>query len=123
MHNVSGRLSCLVFLLLICQLTARGATLAGAVTEQGEPVTEAEVKLVDADNRVILRNTTTRADGTFRFTVKPGTYDILVFKSQYANAWSRGVTVGEADVARQIELTPKAFLENDEADTADDCDP
>ncbi len=123
MQNVSGRLSCLVFLLLVCQLPAHGATLSGAVTEQGEPVAEAEVKLVDADNRVILRSTSTRADGTFRFTVKPGTYDILVFKTQYANAWTRGITVGEADVARQIELTPKAFLENDDAGTSDDCDP
>ncbi len=123
MQNLPGRLFCLVFLVLAWHIPAHGATLSGVVTEEGEPVAEAEVKLVNADNRVILKNVSTGVEGSFRFTVKPGVFDILVFKAQYANAWTRGIMVGEADVFRQIDLIPKAFVGNEDSVTSDDCDP
>ncbi len=93
------------------------------MVEEGEPVTAAEVKLVDAENHVILKEVSTGAEGSFRFTVKPAVFDILVFKSQYANSWIRGIVIGEADVFQQIELAPKAFVEDEDTATSDDCDP
>lgn len=123
MRKVAGRIACVVLLMPVWLMSAYGATLSGTVTEEGEPIAEAEVKLVDAGNRVVVRNVSTDAQGSFRFNVKPGLYDILIFKSQYANTWAKGIRVGEANVYQSVELTPKAFVESEDAASADDCDP
>ena len=122
-QSLVRRLCCLVFVMLAVHIPAHGAMLAGIVTEEGEPVAEAEVKLVNSENRVVLRNVTTDAEGTFRFTVKPGVFDILVFKTQYANTWTKGISVGDGDVFQAIELIPKVFAGDEDTGTSDDCDP
>ena len=41
-----------MWILLAMQLPVHAATLSGVVMEEGEPVFEGKVKLVDADNRI-----------------------------------------------------------------------
>ena len=115
-------LSPIVLIPFLC-VPAQGASLSGVVVEEGEPVVAAEVRLVDADSRVILRSVSTGAQGSFRFPVNPGIFELLVFKSEYADSWSRRIAVGEADVVRRIELVPRAFAEEEQTDTLDDCNP
>ncbi len=63
--------------------------------------------LVDVGNRVVVGNVSADAQGSFRFNVKPGLYDILIFKRQYANTWTKGIRVGEVNVRHARSSLPR----------------
>lgn len=105
--------SCALVSMLAGYSPARAAAISGVVAEaEGEPVAKAEVMLMNADNRVILRKDYTDSRGAFRFAVKPGVFKIGAFKPTYSTAWIEGVAVRDADVSIRVELEPEAFVEH-----------
>lgn len=102
--------------------TVQGAVLSGVVVDVGEPVAKAEVMLVNGKNNAILDSAYTDAEGRFRFTVKPGVFNIGTFKSDHATAWRKGIVVQDVDVSVRIELTPNAFLEESSSLSEGDCE-
>lgn len=113
----------LLFPLLIGGTTAHAATLSGIVMEEEEAVADAEIVLINAESRIILKKTLSGADGSFSFSVTPGSFNIEASKPDYTDGWSRGVVVSDSDVAVQIKVMNKAFAEENTATKgSDDCD-
>jgi len=102
--------------------SAHGAALSGVVTEEAVPLARVEVLLVNAGNNVVQENGYSDATGRFRFSVKPGVFNLGAFRSGYATNWTKGIRVGESDVSLNIELTPEAFAEEDDSSVSEDCD-
>ncbi|MCU7928695.1 MAG: carboxypeptidase regulatory-like domain-containing protein [Candidatus Thiodiazotropha sp. (ex Dulcina madagascariensis)] len=98
-----------------------GVTLSGFVLEGATALSGVEIMLVNAHDGVIVNRDYTNKTGSFRFSVKPGVYDIGAFKHEYATGWNRGVSVKEANVSIQIELEPEAFSE-EPLSTSGDCE-
>lgn len=102
---------------------ALAASLDGVVAEQGEPISEAEVLVVDGETSAVLDRRLTDARGGFRFDLDPGRYDIGVFTPNHAPAWQRDLTLEEAGRSLRIEVVDKAFAEDPEDyDDGGDCD-
>lgn len=95
--------------------------LAGAVVEAGQPVATAELRLIDAESRVVVDEGITGADGEFQFEVAPGRYDLGVFKADYATMWQRGLQASQDRLDLRIELTPAAFVDG-ASTSSGDCD-
>ena len=113
----------LLFPLLIGGTTANAATLSGIVMEEKEAVADAEIVLINAESRIILKKTLSGADGRFSFSVEPGRFNIEASKPDYTDGWSRGVVVSDSDVAVQIKVMNRAFAEENTATKgSDDCD-
>ena len=84
----------------------RGGTIVGRVTAEGRPVSEASVMLgAPMRGPMMARNqTTTDAQGEFRFNVAAGDYNVMVNKRGFATG-RKSVEVAQADESRvEIEL-------------------
>lgn len=101
---------------------AQAATLSGVAEEQGQAVAEAEIMLVNADTSQLLKSIYSAADGSFRFTVAPGTYNLGAQKSGYTLVWKKGITVGASDVTLRIEMLDKAFADGPPKVAGGDCE-
>lgn len=103
----------LLFLLAIqvWYVPAHAATITGIVSEENEPVEKAEIMLVNADTKGVIKRVYSTADGAFQFTVDPGRFNVGVFKSEYTTAWVKGITVQLDDVSIRVELVNEAFAE------------
>lgn len=114
----------LLFALLVTTLATQlqAATLSGVVEEQGTAIAEAEIILVNADSSQIIRSLYSAADGSFRFTVAPGTYTIGAQKSGYTRVWHKGIAVGDNDVTLRIELIDKNFADGPPSTASGDCE-
>ncbi|RDH84166.1 MAG: hypothetical protein DIZ78_13075 [endosymbiont of Escarpia spicata] len=121
MYTLSQRAPFFLLLLLFWQGPALGLSLSGVVMDDEETVAGVEVMLTDASNNVVLDSVDTNRKGVFRFSVKPGIFNIGAFKNEYTVVWSRGVAVKDTDISIRIEITPKAFAE-DPLSTSDDCE-
>ena len=112
-----------VFLaVLLWGIPGYGFMLSGLVSEADEPVDNAEILLINAKNRVVLKSDYTDPNGAFRFSVKPGVYNVATYKADYATVKKKGVIVRDKDVVIRIELVPKAFVEDAEPNPEEDCD-
>jgi len=112
----------LFMLLLLPPPPGQAATLAGVVAEQGTLVAEAEVLLVNADTRAIIKSIYSAADGSFRFTVTQGTYNIGAQKPGYTLVWHKGIVVGDGDVNLHIEMIDKNFADGPPKAVSSDCE-
>ncbi|MBL3527140.1 MAG: carboxypeptidase regulatory-like domain-containing protein [gamma proteobacterium endosymbiont of Lamellibrachia anaximandri] len=121
MSTMPQRTPFILLLLLFWQGPVLGFTLSGVVMDDEETVADVEIMLTDASNNVVLDSVYTNRKGAFRFSVKPGIFNIGAFKNEYAVVWTRGVAVKETDLSIRIEITPKAFAE-DPLSTSDDCE-
>ncbi|RLJ20487.1 hypothetical protein DJ031_05525 [bacterium endosymbiont of Escarpia laminata] len=110
-----------LLLLLFWQSPALGLTLSGVVIDDEETVAGVEIMLTDASNNVVLDSLYTNRKGAFRFSVKPGIFNVGAFKDEYAVNWSRGVAVKDTDISIRIEFTPEAFAD-DPLSVSDDCE-
>lgn len=101
---------------------AQAATLAGVTEEQGQAIAEAEIMLVNADTSQIIKSIYSAADGSFRFTVAPGTYNIGARKAGYIPVWHKGIAIGDNDMSLRIEMVDKNFADSPAQATDGDCD-
>lgn len=77
--------------------TAGATALAGVVTYKGQPLQEGEVTLYKPDGKFRgpgIQTETVAADGTFRFTVPPGSY-VAVAKKKNGTKGNRPLKKGE----------------------------
>ena len=114
-------------LLLFCtlvlgHLSASAAGLSGRVMDEGEPVTQAHVTLMSAENNIVVDKSTTNDKGEYRFSVSAGTYKLMSLKEEYATTWVKDISVSDADVSVDIQLTPEVFVENGKNTNSGDCD-
>ncbi len=121
MSTLPHRTPFILLLLLFWLSPALGLTLSGVVMDDEETVADVEIMLTDASNNVVLDSVDTNRKGAFRFSVKPGIFNIGAFKNEYATVWTRGVAVTDTDISIRIEIMPKAFAE-DPLSTSDDCE-
>ncbi|MEW8506465.1 MAG: carboxypeptidase-like regulatory domain-containing protein [Candidatus Thiodiazotropha sp.] len=108
-------------LLTLCwQGSVLAVTLSGIVMEEATALADVEVMLVNKHNGVVVDRGYTDADGAFRFTVKPGIYDVGAFKFEYVTDWNRGISIQGENTSIEIELEPAAFSEA--APSSVDCE-
>ncbi|MEJ1364158.1 MAG: carboxypeptidase-like regulatory domain-containing protein [Candidatus Sedimenticola sp. (ex Thyasira tokunagai)] len=114
----------LSFLLGLYWSTASfGAVLSGVVSDEIGGLDEVEVMLIDAASGVVVDRYYTDSTGAYQFTLKPGNYKLGATKEEYPTIWIKGVSVGDKDVAADIEmrLNPYSSEGEDVADE-DDCE-
>lgn len=90
--------------------------------DEGEPVAQAHVTLMSAENNIVVDKSDTNDKGVYRFSVSPGTYKLMSLKEEYATTWVKDISVSEADVFVDIQLTPEVFVENGKSTNSGDCD-
>lgn len=122
MRTLVKAMSYLLAPMLLWLAPAQAAIIVGTVAELGKSVTEAEITLVNADNSTIIKSVYSTADGSFRFTVKPGTYNVGVVKPGYVAVWNKGIAVNDSDVTLSIELVDKAFADGPPKAAGGDCE-
>ena len=122
MHTLPRAVPCLLALTLLWHTPAHAATLGGIVAEQGTPIAEAEIILVNADSSQIIKSIYSAADGSFRFTVAPGTYNVGAQKSGYTLLWHKGIAVGDGEVNLRIEMIDKNFAAGPPKAASGDCE-
>ncbi|WP_328315646.1 S8 family serine peptidase [Streptomyces sp. NBC_00388] len=84
-------------------------TVSGKVTDKATGVALSGVTVRATDPASGARSVTTGADGTYRLSLNPGTYDFAVSGYGYAAGSATGVTVGERqDLARDFTLSAVA---------------
>ena len=124
-NRMGKRLYPMVAIFLLMQAgygAAYGGDLSGVVEEEGAPLAQVEILLVNTETRVVLDNTLSDANGRFRFSVESGVFDLGAFRTGYSAIWTKNVAMGEADQFIRMELIPEAFSEEPDTDISEDCD-
>ncbi|MDL2237900.1 carboxypeptidase regulatory-like domain-containing protein [Christensenellaceae bacterium OttesenSCG-928-K19] len=83
-------------------------TLSGKVQEDGTALSGVTIQLFK--NGLNTMTTTSGADGSYSFTVEPGTYQIKIPKGAYGNKYCTGVTFGETTISNENETEELAFV-------------
>lgn len=122
MRALFKAMPCLLALALPWHVPAQAATIDGIVAEQGKPVADAELMLVNADTSQIIKSLYSAADGRFRFSVKPGNYNVGALKSGYTMVWNKGIAIKHSDITLSIELVDQAFADGPLKTTSGDCE-
>lgn len=116
-----NRLTFLLCLLAVVPALQAG-TITGTISDEGEPLAGVVVTLIDAGSNVVVKQVRTTSSGSYRITVKPNTYSLRASRSEYADAWVRGVRVGDGTVHENITMTPKVFVDSKDVPDPDGCD-
>jgi len=109
-----------IFLLMSRQVFAE--TLIGTVVDDGEPVDQATVALIDVQNNTLIKSTHTDSHGRFWLKVKKGSYQIRASKKEYADQWVKGIDVRGKDVSVDVTMTPQVSVDSTIVPEPDDCD-
>lgn len=90
------------------------------VTDENAPVAMAEVILINSKTRNPVNSDFTNKSGIYRYSVKPGLYDVIVSKEQFSDITIKNIKVKKSNVKKNVELIPAAFSK--EEDSSDDCE-
>ena len=110
-----------LLLLLVCH-TAVAASISGTVSDDGSPLSQVEVTLLDASSNVVIARKLTAEDGVYHFNVEPHVYTLRASLADYADAWVKPLAVQQDAVTIDITLTPQVFVDSTKVPPADDCD-
>lgn len=114
---------CIILALLLClSRLAAAEMISGVLLDDGVPVANAKVALIDAGSSVIINTVHADKEGRFEFTVNPGEYNLRASANTYADAWLRGVALSGNDVTVTLSMTPAVFEDSDYVPSSDDCD-
>ena len=111
----------LIVNLFLFQLPAIAATISGVVHDEGEAVV-ASVKLINAENSVVVKSVRSDNLGNYQITAIKGRYKIGAFANNFSTVWIKDIVLEEKDLEIDIQMTPTAFVDDEAVPDSDECD-
>lgn len=109
--------------LYIFQFSAtHAADLSGLISDEGDPITMADIILANMETNIVSGAQLSDEQGKFKFSVLPGTYNLMISKRDYAKFILREIIVQSENITKNIELTPIEFASDGLPTSSDDCD-
>ncbi len=118
-------LTLLFFLVLIpgTSMAAEVSLYGKIFDEEKAPLSGAEIILVESDSRALLKSIFSDVNGEYRFSVKPGKYELRYRKEKYTGVDSPIIIVSTDTHAKSIRLTSREWsAEGTRSGQGGDCD-
>ena len=120
---MKSSIKCIYILLLIMTFSPAitfAAEIIIKVTDENEPVVMAEIILINSTTRNPINSDFTNKSGVYRYSVKPGIYDVIVSKETFSNVTIKNIDINKSNVKKNVALIPAAFSK--EEDSSDECE-